>query len=142
MEVVNQRIEILPTMMMKLLQSRHPRICQLVFILMTKDAYGGGIYFLKERTTHPPNHMELSTYIRAVKIVTARLALILIGRIYWGEFFKNLISDTYYNNPNKEDDPKKEENPKNEDDPKNAQKQRQTPKKCKLEMKTSKSKTT
>ena len=37
---------------------------------------------------------------------------------------------------------KKEENPKNEDDPENAQKQRQTPKKCKLEMKTSKSKTT
>ena len=77
-----------------------------------------------------------------MKIVTARLALISIGRIYGGEFFENLISDTYYNNPNKEDDPKKEENPKNEEDPKNAQKQRQTPKKCKLEMKTSKSKTT
>ena len=54
-----------------------------------------------------------------MKIVTARLALISIGRIYWGEFFENCISDTFRNNPKKEDDPIKEDNSENKDEPKN-----------------------
>ena len=64
-----------------------------------------------------------------MKIVTARLALIIIGSIYWEEFFENSISDTYCNNPKKGDDPKKEDNPEDEDDPKNEDtpKRKETP---------------